>query len=84
MNKGISVALLIVGVLLVVWGVSAFDSASSDVSQALTGSPTNKAIWLLVGGIFTGVIGLFGVLGKDRLIIITLSPNLKPNIFKNS
>ncbi|PSJ16542.1 DUF3185 family protein [Nitrosomonas supralitoralis] len=62
MNKGISVALLIVGVLLVVWGVSAYDSASSEVSQALTGSPTNKAIWLLVGGIIAGVIGLFGVL----------------------
>ncbi len=51
MNKGISVALLIIGVLLIVWGVSAFDSASSDVSQALTGSPTNKAIWLLVGAL---------------------------------
>jgi len=67
MNKGISVALLIVGVLLVVWGVSAFDSASSDVSQVLTGSPTNKAIWLLVGGIIAGVVGLFGVLRAGKI-----------------
>lgn len=66
MNRGISVALLIIGVLLVVWGVSAFDSASSDISQALTGSPTNKAIWLLVGGIIAGVVGLFGVLRGER------------------
>jgi len=67
MNKGISVALLIVGVLLVVWGVSAFDSASSDVSQVLTGSPTNKAIWLLVGGVIASVVGLFGVLRGGKI-----------------
>ncbi len=83
MNKGLSVALLIVGVLLVVWGVSAFDSASSDVSQALTGSPTDKAIWLLVGGIIAGVIptwphsrewGYFpsGILGTVLLILLIL------------
>lgn len=67
MNKGLSVALLIVGVLLVVWGVSTFDSASSDVSQVLTGSPSNKAIWLLVGGIISGVVGLFGVLRGGKV-----------------
>ena len=67
MNKGISVALLIVGVLLVVWGVSAFDSASSDVSQVLTGSTTNKAIWLLVGGVIASVVGLFGVLRGGKI-----------------
>ena len=62
MNKGMSVALLVVGVLLLIWGVSAMDSFSSDVSRFFTGSPTDKAVWLMVGGVGAGVVGLFGLL----------------------
>ena len=62
MNKGISVALLVVGIVLIIWGVSAADSFSSDVSRFFTGSPTDKAVWLLVGGIAAGIVGLFGLL----------------------
>ena len=66
MNKGISVALLLVGVVLVIWGVRASDSFSSDVSRFFTDSPTDKAIWLLVGGIVTAVVGLFGILRGEK------------------
>jgi len=68
MSKGISVALLVVGIVLMIWGVSASDSFSSDVSRFFTGSPTNKAIWLLIGGIVAAVVGLFGLLrgGKSN------------------
>jgi hypothetical protein len=62
MNKGMSVALLVVGALLIVWGISASESFSSDVSRFFTGSPTNKAVWLLIGGIVAGIVGLFGLL----------------------
>ena len=62
MNKGLSVALLVVGIVLMIWGVSASDSFSSGLSRAVTGSPTNKTIGLLVGGIVATVVGLFGVL----------------------
>lgn len=62
MNIGMSVALLVVGILLLIWGVSATESFSSDVSRFFTGSPTNKAVWLLIGGIVATVVGLFGVL----------------------
>ena len=61
MNKGISVALLAVGILLIIWGVSASESFSSDVSRFFTGSPTNKTVWLLVAGIVTGIVGLTGL-----------------------
>ncbi len=61
MNKGISVALLAVGIMLIIWGVKAADSFGSDVSRFFTGSPTNKAIWLLIGGIVLGIVGLFGL-----------------------
>jgi len=62
MNKGISVALLVVGIVLIIWGVSASESFSSDVSRFFTGSPTNKTVWLLIGGMVTAIVGLFGLL----------------------
>jgi len=49
MNKGMSVALLAVGIVLIIMGVSASESFSSDVSRFFTGSPTDKTVWLLIG-----------------------------------
>jgi len=62
MNKLIYLAILAGGIALVVFGVAATESFSSDISRFFTGSPTNKAIWMLVGGIVAIVIGLFGLL----------------------
>jgi hypothetical protein len=66
MNKGMSVALLVVGIVLLIWGVSATESFSSDVSQFFAGSPTDKAVWLLVGGIVATIVGLFGLLRGSK------------------
>ncbi|WP_438480095.1 DUF3185 family protein [Oleiharenicola lentus] len=62
MNKPASLALLIVGIILIIYGISASDSIGSNISEAFTGAPTDKTIWLLVGGIICGVTGLIGVL----------------------
>jgi hypothetical protein len=62
MNKLISLAILVVGIVLVIYGVSASKSLGSDVSRFFTGSPTDKTIWLLIGGIVAIVIGLAGSL----------------------
>ena len=48
MNKSIAVALLVVGIVLIIWGVGASESFSSDVSRFFTGSPTDKTVWLMV------------------------------------
>jgi len=66
MNKGISVALLVVGIVLIIWGINASESFSSDVSRFFTDSPTNKAVWLLIGGIAAAIVGLFGVLHTSK------------------
>jgi len=66
MNKGISVALLVVGIVLIIWGVNASESFSSDVSRFFTDSPTNKAVWLMIGGIGSAIIGLFGLLRGSK------------------
>jgi uncharacterized membrane protein YidH (DUF202 family) len=58
MNKLISLAILAGGIVLVVFGVAATNSFSSDVSRFFTGSPTDKAIWMLIGGIVAIIVGL--------------------------
>jgi Co/Zn/Cd efflux system component len=61
-NKLISLVLLAGGIVLVIYGVSASESFSSDVSRFFTGSPTDKTMWLMIGGIVAIVIGLVGLL----------------------
>ena len=62
MNKLILLAILAGGIVLVVFGVAATKSFSSDISRFFTGSPTDKAIWMLIGGIVAVIIGLGGLL----------------------
>ena len=58
MNKIISLALLVGGVVLIVIGINATNSFGSDVSRFFTGSPTDKAVWMLIGGIVAALVGL--------------------------
>ena len=58
MNKLVSLALLVGGVVLIVIGINATNSFSSDFSRFFTGSPTDKAIWMLIGGTVASVVGL--------------------------
>lgn len=57
MNKGIGLALLAVGIALIIFGISASESIGSDVSRFFTGKPTDKSMWLLLGGIAATVVG---------------------------
>ncbi len=66
MDKTISLAILAGGILLVIFGVSASSSISSDISRIFTDAPTDKAIWMLVGGVVMTIIGLVGLLRGSR------------------
>ena len=57
MNKGVGLALLVVGIILMIFGFNATDSFGSDLSRFFTGAPTDKAIWLLLGGVTATIIG---------------------------
>ncbi|HTL59302.1 MAG TPA: DUF3185 family protein [Candidatus Limnocylindrales bacterium] len=61
MNRIVFVALLAAGVVLIILGINASNSFSSDVSRFFTGSPTDKSVWMLVGGIVACIVGLFGM-----------------------
>lgn len=54
MNKITSFALFVAGLVLLIFGLNSADSVSSSVSEAVTGAPTDKSIWLIV----LGIIGL--------------------------
>ena len=66
MNKIVSLALLVGGVVLIIIGISATNSFSSDVSRFFTGSPTDKAVWMLIGGIVAALVGLTGALRGSK------------------
>jgi len=57
MDKAIGLALLVAGIVLIVYGVSASHSLGSQVSQTFTGAPTNKTLWLLIGGSAAAIVG---------------------------
>lgn len=61
MFRVIALAMLVAGVVLVILGVSASQSLGSDISRFFTGSPTDKAVWLLIVGAVLAVVGLVGV-----------------------
>ncbi len=66
MNKIISLVLLAGGIVLIIYGVSASDSIGSGFSRFFTGSPTDKTLWLLIGGTVAAVVGLGGLLRGSK------------------
>jgi Protein of unknown function (DUF3185) len=66
MNKLVFMGLLAGGIALLVFGIQATDSFGSDVSRFFTGSPTDKAMWMLIGGIVLTVVGAVGALRGSK------------------
>jgi hypothetical protein len=62
MNKAISLAILAGGILVVAFGIDANNSTGSDISRFFTGSPTDRTMWMLVGGVVASVVGLAGLM----------------------
>lgn len=66
MNRLLSLALLVGGIVLIVYGVAASDSISSEFSRFFTGNPTDKTIWLLIGGCVAAAVGAAGMLRGSK------------------
>lgn len=65
MKTAVGAALLVAGVILVILGINASESFASDVSKFFTGNPTDRAVWLLIGGAVSLVAGLV-VIARGR------------------
>jgi len=66
MNKILSIVLLVAGIVLIVFGVGASNSLGSDFSRFFTGAPTEKSIWLLIGGSIVAAVGAGGLLIRSK------------------
>ncbi len=62
MKKVPHLALFIAGCILLVYGLRASGSITSALSEAITGAPTDKSLWLTLLGVVAlifGGVGLF-------------------------
>jgi hypothetical protein len=66
MSKPVSIALLIIGIVLLAYGLSAGDSLASEAKEAVTGTPTDKSLYLIIAGIIGIVVGGFSALARRR------------------
>ena len=62
MSKPLSLALLVGGIILLIYGASASDSIGSSFSRLFTGNPTDRTVWLLIGGAVATALGAAGLL----------------------
>ena len=60
MNKNtVAVALLVAGLALLLWGYNMSEAFDSKVSRVFSGSPTDKAMWTMIGGGVLAAAGAF-------------------------
>lgn len=66
MNKLAGLVCVAVGVVLLVWGHNVSQAINSQVKSLFTGSPTNQAVYLYLGGTVLCVVGVFQLLVKRK------------------
>lgn len=57
--KIIGITLTVLGVGLAIWGYQLSDSIGSQVTQAVTGSDTDKVMTLYITGAVSLIVGLY-------------------------
>jgi drug/metabolite transporter (DMT)-like permease len=58
MQKIIGIICLAVGICFLVWGRKISDSFGSQVQQVFTGVPTDRAMYLYIGGLVLAILGV--------------------------
>ena len=59
MNNIVGLAVFALRIVLLIFGFNESRSFSSDVSRFFNGNPTDRSMWMIIGGIVTGIAGLF-------------------------
>lgn len=59
MRNPLGIVIIIAGIVLLGFGISATDSFASHVTNAVRGTPTDKSMWLIIGGIACIGVGAY-------------------------
>lgn len=59
MNNVVGLVIFALGVVLLIFGFNESHSFGSDVSRFFTGNPTDRAMWMIIGGAVAVIAGLF-------------------------
>ena len=54
----VGMALLVVGVVLIIFGMQASASVGSRLSELFSGTPSDRTIWLLLVGVAAAILGV--------------------------
>lgn len=67
MNKQtIAIVMLVAGIALLIWGYSMSEAFDSKVSRVFSGSPTDKAMWTMIGGAVLTAVGAFQLFVRKK------------------
>jgi len=58
MNNIVGLAIFALGVVLLIFGFNESHSFSSDVSRFFTGNPSDRSMWMIIGGVAAVIGGL--------------------------
>ena len=56
-RRAVGVGLLVAGLALLVFGLDSSGSLANELSETFTGAPTDRTMWMIVGGIGTAAVG---------------------------
>ncbi len=57
MRIPVGLIVVLIGIVLFIMGVAASESVSSSFSKFFTGEPSDRSIWLMLGGIGAIIVG---------------------------
>jgi drug/metabolite transporter (DMT)-like permease len=57
MNRIAGIIVLVVGIVLIGWGLNSNDSLGSRISRIFSDTPTDRTIYLVVGGALMAAVG---------------------------
>ncbi|HYE08186.1 MAG TPA: DUF3185 family protein [Planctomycetota bacterium] len=60
MKMPIALALLVVGIALLLYGLAMNDSLPNVFSRMFTGHPTDRTMWFIIGGAVCAAVGAAG------------------------
>jgi multisubunit Na+/H+ antiporter MnhB subunit len=67
MNNIAGLAILALGIVLLIFGFNESHSLSSSVSRTFTGNPTDRSMWLIIGGAVAVIAGIgVSLMGRRR------------------